>query len=182
MIGDPKFKQWDAKNSMVISWLIKPMELEISQVYLFSLTTKELWETINEDYINLGNVTQQFELRTRHHDTKQGNISVTNYYPMLSGLQQEYDLYADNEWKCTTNSLKYQQMQERNIIFILYKDIIFGGSKEIYVFFSPRSNYYNCIGLRVKNNLSLKTPLFSPENLETFLISFILYLTIPYFI
>lgn len=43
--SDPKFDSWDAKNSMIMSWLLNSIQLEILKTYFFSLsTTKEVWD------------------------------------------------------------------------------------------------------------------------------------------
>ena len=38
--SDPKFDSWDAKNSMIMSWLLNSIQLEILKTYFFSLNNK----------------------------------------------------------------------------------------------------------------------------------------------
>ena len=37
---DPEYEVWDAENSMVISWLLHSMQLEINKTYLLLSTAK----------------------------------------------------------------------------------------------------------------------------------------------
>ena len=40
--NDPRYELWDEENSMVMSWLLYSMQLEISQTYLFLSPAKEI--------------------------------------------------------------------------------------------------------------------------------------------
>ena len=52
---DPVYIIWDAKNSMVMMWLVNSMEEDISSNYMCYSTAQELWENVNQMYSDLGN-------------------------------------------------------------------------------------------------------------------------------
>ena len=93
------------------------MESKISRTYLFYKTTKEAWDAVQEIYSDLENTTQCFEIRSDIRTTRQGNMNVTEYYNTLLELWQEMDLFYDPSWECTTNSLTYGKMLEKERIF-----------------------------------------------------------------
>ena len=61
-ITDPQHAVWDAKNSMVMTWLVNSMEEDISSNYICYSTAKELWDSVTEMYSDLGNKSQIYEL------------------------------------------------------------------------------------------------------------------------
>nr|KYP59601.1 hypothetical protein KK1_015037 [Cajanus cajan] len=85
---DPSYNSWDAENSIVMTWLIKSMELKIGRTYLFCKTSHEIWTPVQEMYF-----AQCFEIRSALHNTQQGNKSVIKYFNMLVKLWQEMDLF-----------------------------------------------------------------------------------------
>ncbi|KAJ0088122.1 hypothetical protein Patl1_32725 [Pistacia atlantica] len=62
-----------------MGWLINSMEEEIGQLYLFVPIAKDIWKIAKEEYSDVGNSTQIFELKSRLRETKQGNMTVTQY-------------------------------------------------------------------------------------------------------
>ena len=60
---------------------------------MFLPTTKELWEAIMENYSDLGNSTQIFELKSKIDEIKQEDQGVTKYYNILKSLWQEFDFF-----------------------------------------------------------------------------------------
>ena len=54
-VDDPSHSIWDAKNSMVMTWLVNSMDENISSNYMCYFTAKELWDNVNQMYFDLGN-------------------------------------------------------------------------------------------------------------------------------
>lgn len=44
---DPTYATWDARNSMVMTWLVNSMEEDISSNYMCYSIAQELWENVN---------------------------------------------------------------------------------------------------------------------------------------
>ena len=68
-------------------------------------------------YSKMGNTAWLYDIKHRTHDTKQGNLTVTAYYKAMTQLSQEMDLYQDQDWKCTEESVMYKQIFEEDLIF-----------------------------------------------------------------
>ncbi|KAJ9541315.1 hypothetical protein OSB04_027821 [Centaurea solstitialis] len=124
---DPKYSQWDAENSMVMTWLINSMDLHIGKTYMFLPTAADLWKAIHETYSDLENSSQVFEIKTKLRDQRQGSLSVTEYYSVLCTLWQELDLFYPNEWKCTSDVKLYAQRVEKERVF----DFLYGLSSQL---------------------------------------------------
>lgn len=60
--GDPTFKIWRSKKSLVMFWLLNYMEATIGKTYMFLPTAKTLWDAIRETY-SKKNSSQSFELK-----------------------------------------------------------------------------------------------------------------------
>ena len=78
------YEIWDAKNSIVMAWLINSMEPKIGRTYLFYKTTKEVWKAVQALYSDIENMTRCFEIRLAIRTTRQGDHSVTEYYNILT--------------------------------------------------------------------------------------------------
>lgn len=73
--NDPKFDDWEATNRMVMSWLINSMELEIAEIFTFSESAKELWDSVKLLYGHQNNVAQVYELQRAIANEKQKETS-----------------------------------------------------------------------------------------------------------
>ena len=54
---DPRFGAWDEANSIIVSWLWNSMQLEINGPYMLLTTTCEIWETGQQIYSKVRDVT-----------------------------------------------------------------------------------------------------------------------------
>jgi len=85
---------WEVENSTIMVWLINSMEPKIGRTYLFYKTTKEIWDSVQDMYSDLENSSQCFEIRSAIRTTKQGNLSVTEYFNILVELWHQIVLYC----------------------------------------------------------------------------------------
>ncbi|KAG2713543.1 hypothetical protein I3760_04G180900 [Carya illinoinensis] len=87
---------------MVMTWLVNIMEEDISSKYTSYPTTQELWENVNQMYLDLGNQSQIFKLTLKLGEMHQDEDSVTSLYhkkivddncilKFLAGLNIEVD-------------------------------------------------------------------------------------------
>ena len=61
---------WEAKNAIVMAWLVNSMEPKVGKTYLFYKTTSEIWNVVREIYSNLENTAQSFQVRSTIRSTK----------------------------------------------------------------------------------------------------------------
>ena len=99
---DPAYATWDAENSMVMTWLVNSMEEDINSNHICYPTAQELWENVNQMYLDVGNQSQIFELTLKLGEMCQGDDSVTKYFNSLKRVWQDLDHSTPmngNRWK-----------------------------------------------------------------------------------
>ncbi|KAK6927393.1 Retrotransposon Copia-like, N-terminal [Dillenia turbinata] len=77
-------------------------------------STCNQWEAENS---LVGNDAQIYELRNRVHGTKQGEMTIAQYFAELSGLWQELDYYQDFQAVCPEDATKFQKLVEKERIY-----------------------------------------------------------------
>ncbi|KAK6921131.1 Retrotransposon Copia-like, N-terminal [Dillenia turbinata] len=95
-ITDSTYNQWEAENSLVMSWLINSMQPHISKGYLLFNTAHKIWSAVTLTYSQVGNDAQIYELRNKavclEDATKfQKLVENERIYDFLAGLNMEYD-------------------------------------------------------------------------------------------
>ncbi|XP_052206376.1 uncharacterized protein LOC127810847 [Diospyros lotus] len=116
-VDDPAHSVWDAKNSMVMTWLVNSIDEDISSNYMCYPTTKELWDNVNQMYSDLSNQSQVFELTLKLGEIRQGDDSITKYFHSLKRLWQDLDLFNTYEWKSTEDCNHHKKMVEDDRIY-----------------------------------------------------------------
>ncbi|RVW30585.1 hypothetical protein CK203_086063 [Vitis vinifera] len=86
---------------------------EISRTCMFLSTAKEIWESVCHTYSKVRDAAQMYELKTRIHNTKQGILSVTEYYNVIKSLWLELDQYQNLRMKCSIDATMHQEFIER---------------------------------------------------------------------
>ncbi|CAN1305878.1 hypothetical protein LINPERPRIM_LOCUS26638 [Linum perenne] len=115
--GDPAFDVWDAENSMVMTWLVNSMTIDIRANYLGYDTAKELWDDVAATYSDLGNQSQVYELTMKLATITQGQESVTRYYNLLKQVWQDRDMFNDHVWKSAEDQAFFKKTVDTNRIF-----------------------------------------------------------------
>ncbi|KAL5553898.1 hypothetical protein UlMin_041299 [Ulmus minor] len=106
---------------MVMSWLINSMTTEVGESFLLYKTTKEIWEIARETYSSLENTSKLFEIETRLHDLRQGELTVTQFFNILTQYWQQLDMFEIHSWKCSNDFALYKKIgdQKRTFKFLL---------------------------------------------------------------
>ena len=84
---------------------------------MFLSTTKEIWESVCHTYSKVRDAAQMYELKTRIHNTKQGILSVTEYYNVIKSLWLELDQYQNLRMKCSIDATMHQEFIERERVY-----------------------------------------------------------------
>ncbi|TXG60888.1 hypothetical protein EZV62_012251 [Acer yangbiense] len=114
---DPKYETWEIENYTVMSWLIRSMQPEIIKTYLLLPTAREIWLAVHKTFSKIGFTSQIFQIKRQIEKTKQGNISVTDYYNNLKGLLTELDLYQNVEMESATDTARLKDLLEKERVF-----------------------------------------------------------------
>ena len=93
------------------------MEPRIERTYLFYKIAKEIWDSIQDIYLDLENSSQCFEIRSTIRTTRQGNLNVNDYFNILVELWHEMDLFYTINWECFVDNTKYSKMIEKDRVF-----------------------------------------------------------------
>ena len=125
--GDSGYQQWEAENSIIMALLINFMEARIGRTFLFYSSAHEIWKGVQDMYSDLENTSQCFEIRSILRSTRQGTMTVTEYYNRLVDLWHNMDLFYSIPWKCSDDGNTYNQMLEKDRVF----DFLQGLNKDL---------------------------------------------------
>ncbi|KAL1368337.1 hypothetical protein AAHE18_02G114100 [Arachis hypogaea] len=114
---DPKYEAWDDVDALVMTWLWHSMIPEISRNYMFFHTAKKIWNNLSQAYSMKKVTVAYYEIENKIFNTKQGSLSVTDYYGTLNHLWIELDQYQNLTIQCTPDSTTLTQFIERIRIF-----------------------------------------------------------------
>ena len=67
-----------------MSWLTNSMEIDVGQTFLFYKTAKKIWDAAKETFSNNKNAIEVFEIKSQLLDLRQGNLSITQHFNILS--------------------------------------------------------------------------------------------------
>ena len=108
-------QKWRSENSFITSCLINSMKPAVGKTYVFLSTAKDVWDAIRETYFDIENASQNFEIKTRLWQMKQGDQEVTEYYTEMLGLWQDLDLSCEED--CTRDSVRFKKKMENERVF-----------------------------------------------------------------
>ncbi|RDX67460.1 hypothetical protein CR513_53664, partial [Mucuna pruriens] len=108
---DPKFEAWDDDDSLIIIWLWNSMTLEIIQNFIFYSS-----ENLIETYSMKKDSTACYDIESKIFNSRQGTLSVIEYYGTLNELWIELDQYQRLKM-CKADSIAYTRLTERGRIF-----------------------------------------------------------------
>ncbi|KAI9162379.1 hypothetical protein LWI28_026726 [Acer negundo] len=114
---DPTYKQWKSENSMVMSWLINSMINDIGENFLLYETAKEIWDAAKQTYSNSDNTAELFGIESTLHDLRQGELTVTQFFNMLTRNWQQLDMFEKHKWGCSTDGVLYKEIVEQKRVF-----------------------------------------------------------------
>ncbi|KAJ0046448.1 hypothetical protein Pint_05386 [Pistacia integerrima] len=113
----PTYKKWLAENNMVMSWLVNSMNMDIGENFLAFETAKEIWDAAKETYSDIENTSEVAEIERILHDLRQGDLTVTQYFNILTCNWCQLDMYEVHNWSCTTDGLLYKKIVEKKLVY-----------------------------------------------------------------
>nr|KYP43794.1 hypothetical protein KK1_034774 [Cajanus cajan] len=100
-----------------MTWLWHSMTSEISRNCMFFSNAKEIWENLRKTYSMKKDTAACYDIESKIFNTKQGSLSVTDYYGTLNGLWIELDQYQNLKMKCIADSDTLTKFLERVRVF-----------------------------------------------------------------
>ena len=92
------------------------MQPDVSRNYMFLSTAREIWEVAKQTYSKVQDVSVIYEVKTKISSTKQGGMTVTEYYNSMNGLWLELDQYQKIKMVCSANAATLNKIMERDRI------------------------------------------------------------------
>ena len=111
------YSKWDSENSLVVALFINSIQPQIARTYLLLDTATKIWDATTLTYSQVGNDAQTFEIRNKVHGTKQGKMTISQYFSKLCGLWQELDYYQDFQADCTKDAVKFWKVVEKEWVY-----------------------------------------------------------------
>lgn len=115
--GDDAIRKWISENALVMAYLVNSMTDSIARGYLFLDTAAKIWEAAKETYSQVGNDAQIYELQQKIHETKQRELSLSQYYSKLRSLWHELDFYDDFHPTNPLDAAAFQKRVEKFRVF-----------------------------------------------------------------
>lgn len=91
--------------------LINLMQHQISKTYLLLDSTTEIWSEAALIYSQVGNDAQIFEIQKKFHNTKQGEMSISQYYVDFN------ELYQDFQETNVGDAVKFQKFIDKERVY-----------------------------------------------------------------
>ena len=106
---------------MVMSSLINSMNNDVGENFLLYGTAKEIWDAAREIYSGSNNTSELFQIEATLYDLRQGDLTVTEYFNILTQHWQQLDMFETDSWKYSHDSTLYQKIveQKRTFKFLL---------------------------------------------------------------
>ncbi|GLJ35279.1 hypothetical protein SUGI_0709900 [Cryptomeria japonica] len=116
---DSGYDDWISNDQLVRSWLLNLMETHIAEIFTFSNSAKELWDSIAELYGNQNNAARIFELTLEIAPAQQGEKTFSEHLGNLKNLWDELNLYRPH----TTDAKTLLKRAEEDKIFSLLSSL-----------------------------------------------------------
>ncbi|RDX63014.1 hypothetical protein CR513_58598, partial [Mucuna pruriens] len=113
---DPKFEAWDDEDSLIMTWLWNSDFGNKLKLYI--------WENLIETYSMKEGSAACYDIESKIFNSRQGTLSVIEYYGTLNGLWIELDQYQGLKM-CKADSVAYTRLVERGRIFKFLHDLNF---------------------------------------------------------
>ncbi|XP_021907636.1 uncharacterized protein LOC110821962 isoform X1 [Carica papaya] len=115
--SDANAQTWEIEDSMVMSWRITSVTPEIGENFILYETAHEIWKAAQELYSSKQNTSAIFEIESTFHDLRQGELSVTQYYSILSRNWQQMDAFEERHWNCPEKTKNFKVFVEEKRVF-----------------------------------------------------------------
>jgi len=83
---------------MVMSWFINSMTNETGENFMYYKTIKEIWDVVKDTYSNVDNTSKIFGIKNVLHELQQIELSVTDYFNVLTRQWQQLDILEEKVW------------------------------------------------------------------------------------
>ncbi|KAL4388664.1 hypothetical protein GQ457_09G015230 [Hibiscus cannabinus] len=111
------YLQWSQTAKLYIIGRGKMEYLSGKKSWVWTFTAHEIWEAAKETYSSSDNVAEQFEIRNKIHGLRQEEMSVTQYYNILTRYWQQLDSFDNHSWSSTADAALYKTITSQKRVF-----------------------------------------------------------------
>ena len=91
------------------------MNNDIGENFIFYETTQEIWEVVRETYFDTKDTTKAFEIEGIIRDLCQVELSITQYFSLLTHSWQRMDMFEATKWDPPMDEIKYKIVEKKQI-------------------------------------------------------------------
>ena len=84
---------------------------------MYLSSAKAVWEYLRRNYSMKQDMSACYDLKRKIFNTKQGNLSITEYFGVLNGFWIELDQYQNLKMECSKDTATLNTVVERDRIF-----------------------------------------------------------------
>ncbi|XP_065631528.1 uncharacterized protein LOC136068320 [Quercus suber] len=103
-LDSPLYDDWESCNTMVLSWMINSMHVDVSSNIMYCETAREMWIELQNVY-SQGNGPKVYNLQTEISQIRQNQMSVTEFYSKFKRLWDQLLNYEPMP-ECSCGAMK----------------------------------------------------------------------------
>lgn len=115
--SNPTYQQWKQQDSVVLSWIIANIEVDLVNQFLDYNTSWDLWKGIETLLSSGRDELQIFDLNARAAALKQNNDTVETYFTKLNTIWKEIDLRMPNPMSCAKDITVFNNFIQRQRLY-----------------------------------------------------------------
>ena len=100
----PLYEDWESCNTMVLSWMINSMHVDVSSNIMYCETAREMWIEL-QNVFSQGNGPKIYNLQTEISEIRQNQMSVTEFYTKFKRLWDQLLNYEPMP-ECSCGAMK----------------------------------------------------------------------------
>jgi gag-polypeptide of LTR copia-type len=108
-----KIEEWKTIDQMIMTWLLSTMEPQISNILMYSSTSKEVWDKAKRRYGQQKNFAHIFSLKQELAQIKQSTQNNNELVTEIMSKWEELNVYLPP----TTYPIEIQKRSEQDLIF-----------------------------------------------------------------
>jgi len=92
-VGSLEYEAWLSKDQLVMSWILNSMERNLAEIFSYSESSLDLWNSIRDMYGNQNNSARIFQINRDIANINQDGKSFVNLLGNLKRLWSELEIY-----------------------------------------------------------------------------------------
>ena len=117
--SSPTYENWLCKDQLVMSWLLNSMERKLAEIFSYSESSFELWETVKEMYGSQNNAARVFQLKKDISNLQQEGKPFVQLLGSMKSMWNELEMYRPH----TTEASMLLKRAEEDKIFQLLSSL-----------------------------------------------------------